>query len=40
MPLDALHLACALAAKAQGMATLDIVLARNAKRLKLKIVAI
>jgi len=33
---DALHLACALAAKAQGIATLDIVLAKNAKRLKLK----
>ena len=37
---DALHLACAMANKAQGMVTLDIVLARNAKRLKLKSVAI
>jgi predicted nucleic acid-binding protein len=37
---DALHLACALAAKAQGIATLDIVLAKNAKRLKLKLVTI
>jgi predicted nucleic acid-binding protein len=37
---DALHLACALAAKAQGIATLDIMLAKNAKQLKLKHVAI
>ena len=37
---DALHLACAQAAKAHGIATLDIVLAKNAKRLKLKLVAI
>jgi predicted nucleic acid-binding protein len=37
---DALHLACALAAKAQGMVTLDIILAKNAKRLKLKPVLI
>ena len=37
---DALHLACALAAKAQGIVTLDIVLAKYAKRLKLKLVAI
>jgi len=37
---DALHLACALAAKAQGIVTLDVVLARNAKRLKLKHVSI
>jgi predicted nucleic acid-binding protein len=37
---DALHLACALAAKAQGIATLDIVLAKNARKLKLKHVAI
>jgi uncharacterized protein len=33
---DALHLAAALDAKAKGMATLDGVLARNAKRLKIK----
>ena len=33
---DALHLAAALDAKAKGMATLDDVLARNAKRLKVK----
>lgn len=37
---DALHLACALAVKAQGIVTLDIVLAKNAKRLKLKSIAI
>ncbi|BDT66068.1 hypothetical protein os1_02200 [Comamonadaceae bacterium OS-1] len=37
---DALHLACALAAKAQGLVTLDAVLAKNAKRVKLKAVAI
>lgn len=34
---DALHLAAALDAKAKSMATLDDVLARNAKRLKLKL---
>lgn len=33
---DALHLATALDAKAKDMATLDDVLARNAKRLKIK----
>ncbi|ARP94919.1 type II toxin-antitoxin system VapC family toxin [Bordetella genomosp. 13] len=33
---DALHLAVALDAKARGMATLDDVLARSAKRLKIK----
>jgi uncharacterized protein len=37
---DALHLACALQAKAKGMATLDVLLAQNAKLLKLKPVAI
>ena len=37
---DALHLACALEAKAQGMATLDALLAKNAKLFKLKPVAI
>jgi predicted nucleic acid-binding protein len=37
---DALHLACALAAKAHGIATLDIMMAKNAKQLKLKHVAI
>lgn len=34
---DALHLAAALAAKATSMATLDEVLAKNAKRMKLKL---
>ncbi len=33
---DALHLASALDAKAKGMATLDEVLARNARRLKMR----
>lgn len=33
---DALHLAAALEAKAKSMATLDDVLARNAKRVKIK----
>jgi predicted nucleic acid-binding protein len=33
---DALHLAAALEAKARSMATLDDVLARNAKRLKIR----
>jgi predicted nucleic acid-binding protein len=37
---DALHLACAMQAKAQGMVTFDSVLAKNAKRLKVKPVAI
>jgi predicted nucleic acid-binding protein len=37
---DALHLACAMEAKATGMVTLDAVLAKNAKRLKLRPVAI
>jgi uncharacterized protein len=37
---DALHLACAMQAKAQGMVTLDAVLAKNAKRFKVKPVAI
>lgn len=37
---DALHLACAMEAKAQGMVTLDGVLARNAKRFKVKPVTI
>ncbi|MDP2170611.1 MAG: type II toxin-antitoxin system VapC family toxin [Rhodocyclaceae bacterium] len=36
---DALHLAAALGAKAKSMATLDDVLAKNAKRMKLKLVA-
>ena len=31
---DALHLACAMQAKAQGMVTLDAILAKNAKRFK------
>jgi predicted nucleic acid-binding protein len=33
---DALHLACAEAAGAKHMATLDVVLSRNAQRLKIK----
>lgn len=37
---DALHLACAIANKAQGMVTLDAVMAKNAKRFKVKPVAI
>jgi len=37
---DALHLACAMQAKATGMVTLDAVLAKNAKRHKLKLVAV
>lgn len=36
---DSLHLAAALAAKAKGVATLDEVMAKNAKRLKFKLVA-
>ena len=37
---DALHLACAMEAKASGMVTLDAVLAKNSKRCKVKPVAI
>lgn len=37
---DALHLAAALAAKAKSMATLDDVLAKNAKQVKLRLVAL
>lgn len=37
---DALHLACAMANKAKGLVTLDVVLAKNAKRVKLKQIAI
>lgn len=37
---DALHLACAMEAKAQGIVTLDAVMAMNARRFKLKPVAI
>jgi predicted nucleic acid-binding protein len=37
---DALHLACAMQAKAAGMVTLDAVLAKNAKRHKLKPVGV
>lgn len=33
---DALHLACAIANKAQGMVTLDVMLAKNAKHFKVK----
>jgi len=35
---EALHLAAALSAKAKSMATLDEVLARNAKQMKMKAV--
>jgi predicted nucleic acid-binding protein len=35
---DALHLACAARAGAKGLATLDAVMARNALRVKLKVV--
>ena len=37
---DALHLACAMQAKATGMVTLDAVLAKNAKRHKLRPMAV
>ena len=37
---DALHLACAMEAKVAGMVTLDSVLAKNAKRVKVKPVTI
>lgn len=37
---DALHLACAMQAKAQGLVTLDVVLAKNAKRFKVPSVTI
>ena len=37
---DALHLACAEAAGAKRMATLDEVMSRNARRLKLKLVVL
>ncbi len=37
---DAVHLACAMEAKAEGLVTLDVVLAKNAKRVKVKPVAI
>jgi len=37
---DALHLACAMEAKAAGMVTLDTVLAKNSKRFKVKPVVI
>jgi len=37
---DALHLACAMQAKATGMVTLDALLAKNAKRHKVKPVAV
>ncbi len=36
---DALHLACAEEAGARGLATLDVVMGRNAQRLKIKPVA-
>jgi predicted nucleic acid-binding protein len=37
---DALHLACAMEAKVKGLVTLDVVLAKNAKRVKVKPVEI
>jgi predicted nucleic acid-binding protein len=37
---DALHLACAIDAKAQGIVTLDAVMAKNAKRIKMRPLAI
>lgn len=37
---DALHLACAMEAKAKGMVTLDVVLAKNAKNHKISSVTI
>ena len=37
---DALHLACAIQAKAQGLVTLDVLLAKNAKRFKVPSVTI
>jgi len=37
---DALHLACAMEAKAQGMVTLDAVLAKKAQRFKVKPITI
>lgn len=37
---DALHLACAMQANAQGIVTLDAVMAKNARLLKLKPVSI
>ena len=37
---DALHLAAALDTKAKSMATLDDVLARNCRRMKLKVMAL
>ena len=37
---DALHLACAMQTKVQGMVTLDAVLAKNAKRFKVRPVPI
>jgi len=37
---DALHLAAALEAKAKSMATLDDVLAKNAKQVKLRLIAL
>ena len=37
---DALHLACAIEARAKGLITLDSVMAKNAKRLKLKTVTL
>lgn len=36
---DALHLACAMESKADGLVTLDVVMAKNAKRVKVRPVA-
>jgi uncharacterized protein len=37
---DALHLACALAIKAKSLATLDVLLAKNARQLKIECIAL
>jgi predicted nucleic acid-binding protein len=37
---DALHLACAIEAKVQGIVTLDALMTKNAKRFKVKPVSI
>lgn len=37
---DALHLSCAMEARVQGLVTLDTVFAKNAKRLKLRVLPV
>ncbi len=37
---DALHLACAIGVGVQGLVTLDVVFAKNAKRMKVKVISI